>query len=314
MRVTAARLIQHGQPLQIEELDLAEPGDEEAVLEIAYAGVNPVDTYAARGLVAPDAPLPRTLGGEAAGTVDGRPVMVRGYGLGATRDGVWASAAVVPRGALIDVPEGVDLAAAATMGVAGATAWRTVTEVGEVTAADTVLVLGAKGGVGSMIVSLAHSLGATVAGQTGHADNHDWITAHGADYVVVAAADGLDEALADLRPTVVFDPLGGGFTGAAIEVLQPYGRLVLFGASAGPEGLVPLRSLYRKGVTLLSYAGLQATDEELKVAIVAAMQSLAAGSMKVTIDSAVPLEQVNDAFTRLASREVRGKLVLDPRT
>jgi NADPH2:quinone reductase len=314
MRVTAARLIQHGQPLQIEELDLAEPGDEEAVLEIAYAGVNPVDTYAARGLVAPGAPLPRTLGGEAAGTVDGRPVMVRGYGLGATRDGVWASAAVVPRGALIDVPEGVDLAAAATMGVAGATAWRTVTEVGEVTAADTVLVLGAKGGVGSMIVSLAHSLGATVAGQTGHADNHDWITAHGADYVVVAAADGLDEALADLRPTVVFDPLGGAFTGAAIEVLQPYGRLVLFGASAGPEGLVPLRSLYRKGVTLLSYAGLQATDEELKVAIVAAMQSLAAGSMKVTIDSAVPLEQVNDAFTRLASREVRGKLVLDPRT
>jgi NADPH2:quinone reductase len=313
MRVTAARLVQHGQPLQIEEVDIAEPGDQEALLEVAYAGVNPVDMYAAQGRVAPDAPVPRTLGGEAAGTVDGRPVMVRGYGLGTTRDGLWASAAVVPRGALIDVPAGVDLSAAATMGVAGVTAWRTVAEVAAVNADDTVLVLGARGGVGSMIVSLAHSLGATVAGQTGHEENHDWITAHGADYVVVSDAAGLDEALADLRPTVVFDPLGGEFTGAAIEILQPYGRLVLFGASAGPEGLVPLRTLYRKGISLLSYAGLLATDEELGVAIRESLQALAAGTMKVTIDSAMPLKQVNDAFTRIASRDVRGKLVLDTR-
>jgi NADPH2:quinone reductase len=313
MRVTAARLVQHGQPLQIEEVDIAEPGDQEALLEVAYAGVNPVDMYAAQGRVAPDAPVPRTLGGEAAGTVDGRPVMVRGYGLGTTRDGLWASAAVVPRGALIDVPAGVDLSAAATMGVAGVTAWRTVAEVAAVNADDTVLVLGARGGVGSMIVSLVHSLGATVAGQTGHEDNHAWITAHGADYVVVSDAAGLDEALADLRPTVVFDPLGGEFTGAAIEILQPYGRLVLFGASAGPEGLVPLRTLYRKGISLLSYAGLLATDEELGVAIRESLQALAAGTMKVTIDSAMPLKQVNDAFTRIASRDVRGKIVLDTR-
>ncbi len=314
MRVTAARLVQHGQPLQIEEVEIAEPGDQEALLEVAYAGVNPVDMYAAQGRVAPDAPVPRTLGGEAAGTVDGRPVMVRGYGLGTTRDGLWASAAVVPRGALIDVPAGVDLSAAATMGVAGVTAWRTVAEVAAVNADDTVLVLGARGGVGSMIVSLAHSLGATVAGQTGHEENHDWITAHGADYVVVSDAAGLDEALADLRPTVVFDPLGGEFTGAAIEILQPYGRLVLFGASAGPEGLVPLRTLYRKGISLLSYAGLLATDEELGVAIRESLEALAAGTMKVTIDSAMPLKQVNDAFTRIASRDVRGKLVLDTRS
>ena len=313
MRVTAARLVQHGKPLQIEEVDIAEPGDQEALLEVAYAGVNPVDMYAAQGRVAPDAPVPRTLGGEAAGTVDGRPVMVRGYGLGTTRDGLWASAAVVPRGALIDVPAGVDLSAAATMGVAGVTAWRTVAEVAAVNADDTVLVLGARGGVGSMIVSLVHSLGATVAGQTGHEENHDWITAHGADYVVVSDAAGLDEALADLRPTVVFDPLGGEFTGAAIEILQPYGRLVLFGASAGPEGLVPLRTLYRKGISLLSYAGLLATDEELGVAIRESLQALAAGTMKVTIDSAMPLKQVNDAFTRIASRDVRGKIVLDTR-
>jgi len=70
--------------------------------------------------------------------------------------------AIVPRAALIDVPAGVDLQHAAVMGVAGVTAWRTVTELAQVTKDDRVLVLGAAGGVGSVIVSVAHRLGATV--------------------------------------------------------------------------------------------------------------------------------------------------------
>ena len=311
MRVTAARLVQHGQPLQLEELELGEPGEQEVILDVAYSGVNPVDMYGALGLVAPDAPVPRTLGTEGAGIAQGRRVMARGYGLGTIRDGLWASAAIVPRGALIDVPDGVDLRAAAAMGIAGVTAWRTVTELAQVSADDTVLVLGAKGGVGSIVVSLAHGIGATVVGQTGEAENRDWISAHGADYVVVADAGGLVDTLADLRPTVVFDALGGGFTGAAIEVLQPYGRLVLYGASAGPEGMVPLRTLYRKGITILSYGGLMASDEDLAAAIRQALPAVAAGRMTVPIDAAIPLKQANEAFERIRQRSVRGKLVLD---
>jgi NADPH:quinone reductase len=311
MRVTAARLVQHGQPLQVEELELGEPGDQEVILDVAYSGVNPVDMYGALGLVAPDAPVPRTLGTEGAGIVEGRRVMVRGYGLGTIRDGLWASAAIVPRGALIEVPDGVDLRAAAAMGIAGVTAWRTVTEVAQVSADDTVLVLGAKGGVGSIVLSLASGIGATVVGQTGEAENREWIKAHGADYAVVTDAEGLAEALADLRPTVVFDALGGGFTGAAVEALQPYGRLVLYGASAGPEGPVPLRTLYRKSITIRSYAGLMASDEDLAAAIRQALPAVVAGRMTVPIDAAIPLKQANDAFERIRQRSVRGKLVLD---
>lgn len=76
------------------------------------------------GRVAPGAPVPRTLGTEGAGTVDGRPVLARGHGIGTARDGLWATAAVVPYAALIDVPDGVALEQAAAMGVAGVTAWR----------------------------------------------------------------------------------------------------------------------------------------------------------------------------------------------
>jgi NADPH2:quinone reductase len=275
--------------------------------------VNPVDMKAAQGKVAAEAPVPRTLGTEAAGIAEGRPVMVRGHGIGTARDGVWATAAVVPRAALIDVPHGVPLKEAAAMGVAGVTAWRTVHELARVRADDTVLVLGASGGVGSIIVSVAHAVGATVVGQTGQEDNAAWIKARGADEVIVADASTLTDAAARLHPTVVFDGLGGGFTGAALEALQPHGRHVLFGASAGPEGQAPLQTLYGNGLSVLGYAGLLASDEELGAAIRHALQALAEGRLSVPVESAIPLHEVNDAFDQIQQRGVRGKLVLDVR-
>ena len=311
MRVVAARLVAHGQPLRVEELDVGEPGDQEVLVQLAFAGVNPIEMRAAQGQVAPDAPVPRTLGTEGAGTVEGRRVMVRGYGVGTTRDGLWATAAIVPRGAVIEVPEGVELPAAAAMGVAGVTAWRCVTDLAEVTAGDTVLVLGASGGVGSIIVSVARGIGATVAAQTGSERNREWLTDRGAHHVVVAGAAGLRDALADLRPTVVFDPLGGDFTGAAIDAMQPHGRMVLFGASAGPDGQVPLRSLYGKSITVRGYAGLLEPDDVLSAATREALAALAAGRLAVPIAAVVPLRQVNDAIEQLARRTVRGKVVLD---
>ena len=94
MQTRAARLVEHGKPLMISEIDSPEPADDEVLIDMAYGGVNPVDRYGAIGRVAPDAPLPRTLGSEGSGTVDGRAVIVRGHGLGASRDGLWATQAV----------------------------------------------------------------------------------------------------------------------------------------------------------------------------------------------------------------------------
>lgn len=292
-------------------MDLAEPGPGEVVVTLAYAGVNPVDRYGALGSVATDGPVPRTLGTEGAGRVQGRAVLIRGHGVGTRRDGLWAGAAVVPEAALTDVPEGVDLTAAAAMGVAGLTAWRVVTEIGQVGAEDRVLVLGSNGGVGSIAVSVAHRLGATVWGQTMDAGNAEWLAARGADHVVVAGAGELATATSDLAPTVVIDPLGDGFTGASIEALAPHGRLVIFGTSAGPTGELPLRSLYRKGLTVLGYGGLIEPDEVLAKALEAALQALADGRFEVPVDAVLPLAEVNGALSRLASRGARGKLVLD---
>src|SRR5436309_14495816 len=119
MEVRAARLHAHGEPLQVDPVELPQPGQAEVTVELKFAGVNPIDSYIAQGSVAPDAPLPRTLGGEGAGTVDGRDVLVNGEGLGAVRDGVWAEAAIVPEVSVLPLPEGVEVREAAAMGIAG---------------------------------------------------------------------------------------------------------------------------------------------------------------------------------------------------
>ena len=310
MKIKAARLKRHSAPLEVEEVDLPEPADGEVVVEMAFAGVNPVDRYQAEGRVAPDAPVPRTLGSEGAGTVEGRPVMIRGHGLGSKRDGLWANAAVVPEKALIPVPDGVRLEQAAVMGVAGVTAWRCATEKAELNADDRVLVLGASGGVGSMLVSLAHSVGATVWGQTGSETKAAWLRDLGAERVVVGDAARVAEDGAELRPTVAFDPLGDGYFGAAVTVLAEKGRLVAFGTSAGQTGEVPLQVLYRKGLTVHGYAGLIESDDALAHGIEQAMNAVADGRMRVEIDQVVPLDQVEHALSLLGERSVRGKVVL----
>ena len=311
----AARLHAHGKPLVVEEVDVPAQGDGELVVEMAFAGVNPVDRYMAEGRVAPDAPLPRTLGMEGAGRLagDGRPVLVQGAGLGTKRDGAWASRIVAPRSALTEIPAGVDLAEAAGMGVAGVTAWRTATEQARVTAGDRVLVLGASGGVGSILVALCRSLGAGVWGQTGNPDKAAFITDQGADEVVTAGSSDLAAAVEGLRPTVVFDALGDGFTAGAIEALAPFGRLVSFGVSAGPTVELNMQTLYRKGLTVYGYGGLIEPEERMAAGKAAALAALADGRLKVAVAEVLPLARVNDAFAALVDRAVTGKIVLDLR-
>jgi NADPH:quinone reductase len=311
MTTMAARLVEPGKPLKVAEFDLPAPGADEAEVDMLYGGVNPVDRYRAAGTVDAGSPVPRTLGAEGAGTFEGRPVVVFGHGLGTTRDGIWATRAIVPRAALIDVPAGIDPQRAAVMSVAGVTAWRTVTELAQVTADDRVLVLGAAGGVGSIIVSLVHRLGAAVWGQSDDPGAGAWLRALGADKVVTADAGGLVGELGDFRPTVGFDPLGDGFTGAAIQALAPRGRLVTFGTSAGPTGTIQLQAIYRSALRILGYGGLRDSDEVLGAALAKALRALADGRLDVAVGKTLPLSRVNEALDLLAARKVMGKVVLE---
>jgi NADPH2:quinone reductase len=310
MSVRAARLVEHGKPLEVQEIELPKPRDGEVLVELSYAGVNPVDRYNALGKVALDGPVPRTLGGEASGHVDGVPVVVSGEGLGAARDGAFAEAIVVPAGTVVEIPDGVPLRDAAAMGVAGLTAWQVV-EIGEVGPDDRVLVLGGSGGVGLPAISYAASKGAEVWGQTSNDSKSAAITEMGASRAVVAAdATGLAEAVRDFKPTVVLDSLGGDFTASALTVMAQRGRLVLFGASSGPTATIDLLSLYRNRRRILTYGGLIATLDERRHGLEHALVAVAEGRLRVAIGAELDLDSVNDALDLLADRAVTGKIVL----
>jgi len=219
----------------------------------------------------------------------------------------------VPDAWLMPLPEGIDLAQAAALPVAGITAWQALHHRALISALDRVLVLGASGGVGAVAVQLAHVAGAQVWGQTGSQSKAAGITANGADHVVVAGAEELQSAVESFYPTVVLDSLGGPFTDAAIGALHDQGRLVVYGTSNNEQVSINLRRLYRKGITLLGYGGMTDTPQEQRAALEKLLAMMSAGSLRIPVGDVLPLGEAAAAHARILGRGVEGKIVLDCR-
>ncbi|HEV7185365.1 MAG TPA: zinc-binding alcohol dehydrogenase family protein, partial [Leifsonia sp.] len=277
---------------------------------IEFVAVNPLDVWVTQGTVAGGSQsLPFIPGVEAVGVVDGRRYVVDAGNFGTTLDGLYRERAAVPRDALIRVPESVDPAQAAAMPVTGRTAWWLVNEVAPVKETDRVIVLGASGGVGSLVVQLAKSKGAVVWGQTSNQEKAESITAAGADRAIVASAGDLAAQLAELAPTIAFDALGGGFTRALIDAVGMGGRIGVYGTSSDPEATLDLRTLYRKGVSLLPGS---VPPHRQRAAVEAALDELVAGRLKVAVDDVLPLDRAAEAHHRILTKAVSGKLLLKP--
>jgi NADPH2:quinone reductase len=300
-----------GGRLEAADLPDPSPADGEVVVDITHASVNPLDIWISRGAPGSAASLlPWIPGTEATGTLDGEPVLVRGAGLGIARRGLFASKVAAPREAVVPLPPGTDPAVAAGLGVAGLTAWNCTRSLGACAPDDRVLVLGASGGVGSLAVQLAAATGATVWAQTTSSSKADAVAALGATKVVTADADTLVASTSELAPTLVLDGLGGAFTRAAIEVMQPGGRLVLYGVSADDEIVLSGRGLYRKSVSMLGYSGLLLDAGQQAATLADLLALVRDGGLRVPIEL-VPLSEADSAFRRILDRDVQGKLILD---
>jgi NADPH2:quinone reductase len=309
----AARVHRFGEALRIDEVDEPSPGAGEVLATVRFVAVNPQDVWLTRGTVAGGRqPLPFVPGTEATVEAEGRQWIAGGGGYGLVRDGFYTERVAIGREYLTPLPEGADPAQASALRVAGVTAWRLVNDVTRVAEGDRVLVLGASGGVGNLLIQLARTRGAVVWGQTGSHDKAYVITELGAERAVVADAGELVDAAADLKPTVVFDPLGGPFTPAAVQLLQPHGRLGLFGASAGPEMTLPVTGVYRKGLSILGYGGVVEAPERISQALGEVLAELAAGRLRVPIGEVLPLQSAAEAHRRILERGVSGKVLLQP--
>jgi NADPH:quinone reductase len=311
--VKAARVHRFGEQLRIDDVPEPSPSDGDAVAGVLFAGVNPLDIWVTRGTVGGGRQqLPFVPGTEAAVEADGKRWIAYGGGYGVARDGFYAERVAVARDCLVPLPDGADIAEASAAGVVGVTALNLVDRVVRVTERDRVLVMGASGSVGGLLVQLARARGAVVWGQTGSSEKAAAVTEQGAERVVVAGAEDLAAAAADLEPTAVFDPLGGPFTRVATELLQPHGRLGLFGASAGAETTLPVAGLYRKGISILTYGGMVEPPEQTRQTLVKVLDELAAGRLHIPIGEILPLEAAAEAHRRILDRSVSGKLLLRP--
>jgi NADPH:quinone reductase len=306
-----ARLPAVGAPVTIEDVTLPEPGEGEVVVTLDRAGLNPLDIYAMAGTAGDTTRLPRTLGIEGTGELDGRRVVVHGGGIGLIRDGTFGGAVVVPAECAVEIPDSVPAEVAGAIAVAGITAWRVTREVARVDPLDRVLVLGAAGGVGSLVAQLARSAGAVVWAQTGNVAKREFLAGLGVDETVVADAAGLTDAVHALAPTVVFDPLGGAFTPAALAALRPYGRLVSYGAAAGGSATVDIRPFYRNGMRMLGYGGTLESAARTAEGITSVAAEIAAKRLTIPVAEVIPLDRLADAVEAVRARKVTGKVVLD---
>lgn len=313
--------------LEHEEVPDLEPAEDQVRVAVEAAGVHLLDTSIRSGTSGGPFPLPdlpMIPGREVAGTVDrvgpgvdagwvGRRVVAH---LG-MESGGYAAQALAPVGALHVVPDHVGAAAAVAMIGTGRTAMG-VLDVAGLTADDVVVVTGAAGGLGSLLVQAAHATGAFVVGLAGGDAKVAHVRDQGADlavdYLRPDWTDRVAAELGDRTVTVLLDGVGGDAGRAALELLGVGGRVVLFGASSGTPLEITTGDLFSRGLTASAAVGARILQRPggLREFETAALAALASGSLTPTVSATFPLKDAAQAHRALESRATIGKVVLVP--
>jgi NADPH2:quinone reductase len=237
----AVRYHEHGgsEVLQVDEIDRPEPADDEVLVEVAAAGINPVDTYFVSGSYEPFT-LPMIPGVDAAGEAVEVGPDVEGIGegdavvaTGLSKDhyGACAEYVAVPSDRIARLPEGVDLVAAGGAGVAAVTAWRALVDHAGLEPTETALIHGGSGGVGHAAVQVAAAAGARVV-TTAAPEYHDRLHDLGADAVLDYARDDLRDAVVEASsggPDVILDHRLDDYLQFDADVAAHDGRIVGIG-------------------------------------------------------------------------------------
>lgn len=304
--------------LELAEIDVAEPGAGQLLVDVAAAGVNYMDTYQRSGLY--PVPLPFVIGQEGAGRVAAVGPGVTGFAPGDRvawwgAQGSYATRVVVPAAGAMRVPDGIDDELAAAIPLQGLTAHYLVTSTYPVRAGDTVLVHAAAGGVGLLLVQLAKARGARVIGTASTTEKADLARAAGADEVV-----GYDRFDAEVRritdgegAAAVYDGVGATTFDRGLTCLRRRGMMVLFGAASAPVAPVDPQRLNTAGSVFLTRPTLRdhvASAEEIRWRARELFDAVTSGALSVRIGHRYPLADARRAHEDLQGRRTTGKLIL----
>jgi NADPH2:quinone reductase len=299
----------HGEPVFDSDVFDPVPGPDEKLVEMAFAGINPVDVFIMQGHVAPEAPLPRVLGIDGAGYLDGKPVMIHGAGIGVFRDGTIAERVVAPPVAVVPIPDGVSLEAATGCGNAGATAVR-LFQLAKTETGDRAFVLAASGSVGAAICSLLKAAGIQVWGQVRRYSAVEFVRDAGATPLVTESPEALGTAVAREQPNILFDPLGGKWTTAAIEMLPLDARHIVYGTITGQTIEFDLRKFYRRSGTMLSYRGIMEPPARLREAVELALDAVADGRMRIPVGPRLPMSSAAQGYNLIRTSHA-GRIIVE---
>lgn len=303
-----------------EDLPLPDPKAGEVRIAVKAASLNFPDLLTVQNKYQVKPPLPFVPGSEYAGRVDalgagvkqlkiGDPVAVIGASGGFGTHACADAARVIP------LPPGFDLDDAAAFAFTYGTAHHALIDRGELKAGETVLVLGAAGGVGTAALQVAKAAGAKVIAAAGSDEKCALCRALGADATINYRRENLRDALkaAGLAPDVVCDPVGDALAEPAFRSIAWRGRYLVVGFAGGAIPALPWNLALLKGASVVGVFWGDFVRREPK-ASAAALQELAAwyaqGKIKPVIDRKLPLRQLPDAYARMASRQVQGKLLL----
>ena len=324
MAMKAVVCKQYGPPesLTFEELPSPRPGPGEAVVAVRAASVNFPDVLIIQNKYQFKPPLPFSPGSELAGVVKEVGEGAGGFKPGDrvmafTAYGAFAEEVKVDAARLLPMPEGMDFPSAAAFLLTYATSDHALRDRGALQAGETLLVLGASGGVGLAAIEIGKALGARVIACASSAEKLAVCREHGADAGIDYAREDLRErikALTDGRGVdVVYDPVGGSYTEPAFRSLAWRGRLLVVGFAAGEIPKLPLNLALLKGASVVGvFWGDFARREPRQFAD--SVRQLGAwyaeGKLRPHVSQTLPLERAADALKLMAARQVKGKIVL----
>ncbi|QNA89803.1 NADPH:quinone oxidoreductase family protein [Massilia sp. Dwa41.01b] len=310
--------------LELQDLPDPAPGAGEVVVEVRAAGVNFPDVLTVQGKYQVRPPLPFTPGNEFAGVVRALGEGVRGFAvgdrvIGFTRTGAFAEQVVAPVDALMPMPPGMDFDTAAAITLTYGTSHHAVVDRGALKAGETMLVLGAAGGVGLAAIEIGKALGARVIAAASSAEKLDVCRAHGADVLIDYTRDDLREALKAATegrgPDVIYDPVGGPYSEPALRSIAWRGRHLVVGFAAGDIPKLPWNLMLLKGASVVGVFWGEFVKREPKANLAAMREMLgwmAEGKLKPLVSKRYPLADTAEALNDMAARKVTGKVVIVP--
>ena len=310
--------------LVVESLPDLVPGAGEVVVDVKAAGVNFPDVLTVQGKYQVRPELPFTPGNEFAGTVRAVGAGVTAFApgqavIGFTRTGAFAEQAVAPVEALMPMPAGMDFDTAAAITLTYGTSHHAVVDRAALQPGETMLVLGAAGGVGLAAIEIGKALGARVIAAASSEDKLAICRAHGADAVINYEKEDLREALKAATggrgPDVIYDPVGGPYSEPALRSIAWRGRHLVVGFAAGEIPKLPWNLMLLKGASVLGVFWGDFVRREPQANLRAMRQMLgwmAEGKLKPLVSGRYRLEETAQALNDMAARKVTGKVVIMP--